>query len=73
MVSIVCVLSLLRNDCMFSSDFSSIGRAAYCVLALHLKLEFATAREASATTLVPAVVVGYLCVTPLAKALQSTW
>ena len=57
---------------MLCSALRSAGSAAYCELALHLKLVFATARDASATTLVPAVLVGYLCFTPLAKALQST-
>ena len=71
-LSIVCFLSLLRKAFVFCSVFNSIGSSAYCLLALHLKLVFAIFSFASATILLPAVLVGYLCFTPLSNALQRT-
>ena len=71
-LSIVCFLSPLRNDCMLCAVFKSVGSSAYCLLALHLKLEFATFSLASSTTRLLAALVGYLCFTPLAKAWHRT-
>ena len=51
---------------------SGPSSSAYCLLALHLKLVFAVFSFASATTLLPALLVGYLCFTPLSSALQMT-
>ena len=67
-LSIVCFLSPLRNDCMLCAVFKSDGSSAYCLLALHLKLELATFSLASSTTRLLAALVGYLCLTPLDKA-----
>ena len=48
-----------KKSFRFSSAFRSSGRVAYCLAALHRKLEFATASRAGATSLVPAALVGY--------------
>ena len=64
--------SLTRNCFRVPSFRKSCGNAAYWVEAFHQKLVFATERCADVTTLVPAVLVGYRCCTPLARALVTT-
>ena len=60
--------SLTRNG----FRIPSFRKSAYWIEAFHQKLVFATERFAGVTTLVPAVLVGYGCCTPLARALVTT-
>ena len=71
--SMVCCRSLVRKRCMLSSLLSPSGSAAYWAAARHLQLLLAAARRAGATTRVPAVLVGYWCLTPLARARLRMW